>query len=120
MAVGQACEVYVLQVTRSFSLTAARAHLGELVARARHGHRPTVVVQERAIRALARIRSEDRETFIRIRPALPALADQPRPDEAVPWGTSGIYRWHLGGIRILYEVEDPTSTMYVINVSSGP
>ncbi len=58
----------------------------------------TVVVRETAIRALAQIRSEDRETFVRIRQALSALADQPRPDGAVPWGNSGIYRWHLPGI----------------------
>ena len=80
----------------------------------------TVVVQETAIRALARIRSEDRETFVRIRQALSTLADQPPPDRAVPWGNSGIYRWHLPGILILYEAEDGTSTVYVINVSSGP
>src|SRR5216684_2901313 len=55
----------------------------------------SVVVQETALRALARIRSEDREAFASIRQALAALADQPRPDEAVAWGGSGIYRRHL-------------------------
>jgi mRNA-degrading endonuclease RelE of RelBE toxin-antitoxin system len=80
----------------------------------------TVVVQETAIRGLARIRSEDWKTFVRIRQALSALADEPRPDGAVSWGNSGIYRWHLPGIRILYEVEDRTSTVFIINVSSGP
>ncbi len=79
----------------------------------------TVVVRETAIRALAQIRSEDRETFVRIRQALSALADQPRPDGAVPWGNSGIYRWHLPGIRILYEVDDDTSTVHIINVASS-
>ena len=29
----------------SYSLTAARAHLGELVARARHGHRPVAITE---------------------------------------------------------------------------
>lgn len=80
----------------------------------------TVVVQDTAIRALARIRLEDREAFVRVRRALSALADQPRPGRAVPWGSSGIYRWHLPGIRILYEVDDRKSTVYVINVSSSP
>ncbi len=79
----------------------------------------TVVVRETAIRALAQIRSEDRETFVRIRQALSALADQSRPDGAVPWGNSGIYRWHLPGIRILYEVDDDTSTVHIINVASS-
>jgi mRNA-degrading endonuclease RelE of RelBE toxin-antitoxin system len=77
----------------------------------------TVVVQQTALRALARIRAEDREAFASIRRALAALAEQPRPDEAVPWGGSGIYRLRLPGIRILYEVDDDTAIVYVINVA---
>jgi mRNA-degrading endonuclease RelE of RelBE toxin-antitoxin system len=80
----------------------------------------TVVVQDTAVGALARIRAEDREAFFRIRHALLALADEPHPDGAVPWGNSGIYRWHLPGIRILYEIDDRTSTVYIINVSYSP
>lgn len=32
-------------MTQSYSLTAARAHLGELVARARYSHRPVAITQ---------------------------------------------------------------------------
>ena len=78
----------------------------------------TVVVQETALRALARIRSEDRVAFASICQALAALADQPRPDEAVAWGGSGIYRLHLPGIRILYEIDESESIVYIINVTS--
>ena len=78
----------------------------------------TVVVQETAIRALARIRSEDNDAFVQIRRAMSALADQPRPDAAVAWGDSGIYRLHLAGIRILYEVDDRASTACIVNVAS--
>ena len=77
----------------------------------------TVVVQETALRALARIRAEDKEAFASIRRALAALAEQPRSDEAVPWGGSGIYRLRLPGIRILYEVDDDAAIVYVINVA---
>jgi len=77
----------------------------------------TVVVQETALRALARIRAEDKEAFTSIRRALAALAEQPHPDEAVAWGGSGIYRLRLPGIRILYEVDEDTTTVYVINVA---
>jgi mRNA-degrading endonuclease RelE of RelBE toxin-antitoxin system len=77
----------------------------------------TVVVQETALRALARIRAEDKEAFASIRRALAALADQPRPNEAVPWGGSGIYRLRLPGIRILYEVNDDAAILYVVNVA---
>jgi mRNA-degrading endonuclease RelE of RelBE toxin-antitoxin system len=77
----------------------------------------TVVVQETALRALARIRAEDKDTFASIRRALAALAEQPHPDEAVVWGGSGIYRLHPPGIRIVYELDKDTSTVYVINVA---
>jgi mRNA-degrading endonuclease RelE of RelBE toxin-antitoxin system len=80
----------------------------------------TVVVQETAIRALARIRSADKDAFTEVRRAMSALADQPRPDAAVAWGDSGIYRLHLAGIRILYEVDDRASTVYIINVAATP
>ena len=39
----------------------------------------TVVVQETALRALARIRSEDTDAFASIRKALAVLADQAPP-----------------------------------------
>ena len=77
----------------------------------------TVVVQETALRTLARIRAEDKEAFASIGRALAALAEQPHPDQAVAWGGSGIYRLHLPGIRILYEVNEDEATIYVINVA---
>jgi len=77
----------------------------------------TVVVQEPALRALARIRAEDKDAFASIRRALARLAEQPRPDEAVAWGGSGIYRLRSPGIRVLYEVDDDIATVYVINVA---
>ena len=78
----------------------------------------TVVVQDTALKALARIRAEDKESFAAIRQALGALADQPHPDQAVPWGGGGIYRLHLPGIRILYEVDEGAEAIYVINVAT--
>ena len=77
----------------------------------------TVVIQETALRALARIRSEDKEAFAAIRQTLSALADRPRPDQAVAWGGSGIYRLHPPGVRILYEIEESTATIYIINIA---
>ena len=77
----------------------------------------TVVVQETALRVLARIRAEDQEAFASIKLALAALAEQPHPDQAVVWGGSGIYRLRRPGIRILYEVDQNAATVYVINVA---
>ncbi len=75
------------------------------------------MVQETALRALARIRAEDKEALASVRRALAAPAEQPRPGQAVAWGGSGIYRLRLPGIRILYEVDEDAATVYVINVA---
>ena len=80
----------------------------------------TVLVQETALRALARIRAEDKDAFASIRRALTALAEQPHPDQAMAWGGSGIYRLHLPGIRILYEADENAAIIYVINVTVTP
>ena len=77
----------------------------------------TVVVQDTALRALARIRAEDKDAFALIRRALAALAEQPHPDQAVAWKGTGICRLHLPGIRILYELDEDTATVSVINVA---
>lgn len=77
----------------------------------------TVVVQETALRALARVRAEDPAAFTAITQALAALAEQPRPDNAVAWGGSGIHRLDLPGARVLYEVDERVSTVYIVNVA---
>jgi mRNA interferase RelE/StbE len=76
----------------------------------------TVVFQQTALRSLARIRSEDKDAFTRTRHAIAALADRPYPDGAVARGATGIYRLHTGEVRILYEVDDEASTVYIINI----
>jgi mRNA-degrading endonuclease RelE of RelBE toxin-antitoxin system len=78
----------------------------------------TIVVQDTALRALARIRAEDKEAFATIRQAMAALADRPHPDQAVPWGGAGIYRLHRPGIRILYQLDENAATVYIINVAT--
>ena len=77
----------------------------------------TVVFRETALRNLARIRSEDKDLFIRTRRAVALLADRPYPDGAVAWGATGIYRLHAGDIRVLYEVDEASATVYVINIA---
>ena len=76
----------------------------------------TVVFRETALRNLARIRSEDKDSFIRTGRAVALLADEPWPDGAVAWGTSGAYRLHADNVRILYEVDYRANTVYIINI----
>lgn len=76
----------------------------------------TVVFRETALRNLARIRGEDKDLFTRTRRVISALADEPYPEGAVAWGTTGVYRLHAGDIRILYEVDDLAAAVYIINI----
>jgi mRNA interferase RelE/StbE len=76
----------------------------------------TVVFRETALRNLARIRGEEKDLFLRTREAVAMLADQPYPEGAVAWGSSGVYRLHAGDIRVLYEIDAETATVYIINI----
>ena len=77
----------------------------------------TVVFLETALRNLARTRGEDKDLFVRIRRTVALLADQPYPEGAVAWGATGVYRLHAGDIRVLYEIDDETATVYIINIA---
>ena len=76
----------------------------------------TVIFRETALRNLARIRGEDKDLFTGTRRAISALAEQPYPEGAVAWGTTGVNRLHAGDIRILCEVDDQAATVYIINI----
>jgi mRNA interferase RelE/StbE len=76
----------------------------------------TVVFRETALRNLARMRSEDKDLFVRTRRAVELLAHQPYPEGAVAWGGTGIYRLHAGDIRVLYEVDAEAAAVYIINI----
>jgi mRNA-degrading endonuclease RelE of RelBE toxin-antitoxin system len=75
-----------------------------------------VVFRETALHTLARIRREDTDFFARTRRAIASLPEDPRPDGAVPWGTTGIYRLHAEKIRILYEIDEDAAAIYIINI----
>lgn len=75
-----------------------------------------VVFRETALRTLTRIRSEDKDLFVRARRGVALLADQPYPEGAVAWGATGVYRLHAGDIRVLYGVDDDAATVYIINI----
>lgn len=75
-----------------------------------------VVFRETALRTLARIRREDAGFFACTRRAIAALPRDPRPESAVRWGTTGIYRLRAGRIRVLYEIDEDASSIYIINI----
>ena len=76
----------------------------------------TVVFRETALRNLTRIRGDDEDLFAWTRQAVAQLAEQPYPEGSVAWGNTGVCRLHAGSIRILYEVDNETATVYIINI----
>ena len=73
----------------------------------------TIAYLPPATLALRRFREDDPALFGQMRRAIRALADDPYPDGAVPWGTSGFWRLHEGGIRITYEVDEEAGAVYI-------
>jgi mRNA-degrading endonuclease RelE of RelBE toxin-antitoxin system len=71
-------------------------------------------------RGLRRLHRENEAAFAVAGSAIRALAGDPYPDGAVPWGDSGIWRLHAGDIRILYEVDEEKQAVYIINVGLVP
>jgi mRNA-degrading endonuclease RelE of RelBE toxin-antitoxin system len=80
----------------------------------------TVIYRETAAPGLSRLRDEDKAVFARARSAIRALAADPYPDSAVPWGGSGFYRLHDGAIRITYEVDEAKRAVYILHLSVVP
>jgi mRNA-degrading endonuclease RelE of RelBE toxin-antitoxin system len=80
----------------------------------------TVIYRETAASGLSRLREEDKAVFARARSAIRALAADPYPESAVPWGGSGFYRLHDGTIRVTYEVDETKQAVYILHVSVVP
>lgn len=76
----------------------------------------TVIYREGAQAGLRRLRAADKAAFGSARAVCRALADEPYPGGAVPWGQSGYYRLHAGDLRILYEVNEEKSAVYIVRV----
>jgi mRNA interferase RelE/StbE len=77
----------------------------------------TVVYLETAASGLRRLRETDKGAFRHVIRAVKALASDPYPDGAIPWGSSGLYRLHAGKLRVLYEVDEKAQAVRIIDVS---
>lgn len=76
----------------------------------------TVIYRDTAAPALRRLFRTDKAAFGRIRQAATALADDPYPEGAVPWGGSGYWRLHAGDVRVVYQVDEEIGAVYIVNV----
>jgi mRNA interferase RelE/StbE len=73
-----------------------------------------VTLAASAVKALKRIAKPDRD---RIRTALSALADNPRPTGTVKLrGEEDLYRVRVGQYRIVYTVDDGAVTVLVVKI----
>lgn len=76
----------------------------------------SVVVEPRALRIAAEHLGRDPKGLGVLFEAIDALAIEPRPAEATPWGGEGILRLRVGDRRALYEVDDATLTVIVAHI----
>jgi mRNA-degrading endonuclease RelE of RelBE toxin-antitoxin system len=79
-----------------------------------------VVWDIQAAGARRRLREEDPAGAARLTAAIEALADNPRPPNAVPMGGSGWYRLRLGPYRAVYELMPDKDTVRITNVGRVP
>jgi len=79
-----------------------------------------VVWDIQAAGARRRRRKEDPAGAARLTAATEALADDPRPANAVPMGGSGSYRLRLGPYRAVYELLPHKYTVHITNVGRVP
>jgi mRNA-degrading endonuclease RelE of RelBE toxin-antitoxin system len=79
-----------------------------------------VVWDIQAAGARRRLREQDPAGAARLGAAIEALADDPRPPNAVPMGDSGWYRLRLGPYRAVYELLPENETVRITNVGRVP
>ena len=75
-----------------------------------------VVWEPAAVDLCSRFLSDDAEGLRALFDAVDTLADQPRPAEAFPLGTSGLYRLRIGRYRVVYEIDDIAEVVKVRHV----
>jgi mRNA interferase RelE/StbE len=79
-----------------------------------------VVWDIQAAGARRRLHADDPAGTAQLTAAIQALADDPRPSDAVPMGASGWYRLRLGPYRAVYELLPEQETVRVTNVGRVP
>jgi mRNA-degrading endonuclease RelE of RelBE toxin-antitoxin system len=80
----------------------------------------SVVWEIQAAGALRRLREENAAGAAWLTAAIEALAEDPRPPNAVPMGGSGWYRLRLGPYRAVYELLPDKNAVRITNVGRVP
>ena len=66
--------------------------------------------------ATRQLRKFDREIYVRIRPVIDALADNPRPSGCTMLTVEKRYRIRVGDFRIVYEIHDSKLLVLVVRI----
>ena len=66
--------------------------------------------------AAKQLRKFDREIYVRIRPVIDALADNPRPSGCTMLTVEKRYRIRVGDFRIVYEIHDLKLLVLVVRI----
>ncbi|MFB7781892.1 type II toxin-antitoxin system RelE/ParE family toxin [Streptomyces vinaceus] len=75
-----------------------------------------IVWDEPAIDAAAHFLKDDLDGLRQLMDAVDLLADQPRPEGSIPYGSQDLRRMHVGRYRVMYEITEATVTIVVIHV----
>jgi mRNA interferase RelE/StbE len=74
----------------------------------------TVVIEKEVIKQLSRIPSPD---YKKIKIAINALADEPRPHGCLKLKGRAGYRIRIGNYRVIYEIEDNVLKIFILTVA---
>ena len=66
--------------------------------------------------AAKQLRKFDREIYVRIRPVIDALGDNPRPSGCTVLTVEKRYRIRVGDFRIVYEIHDSRILVLVVRI----
>ncbi len=66
--------------------------------------------------AAKQLRKFDRDIYVRIRPVIDALADNPRPSGCTMLTIEKRYRIRVGDFRIVYEIHDARLLVLVVRI----
>ena len=66
--------------------------------------------------AAKQLRKFDREIYVRIRPVIDALANDPRPSGCTMLTVEKRYRIRVGDFRIVYEIHDSRLLVLVVRI----
>jgi mRNA interferase RelE/StbE len=76
----------------------------------------TVVWEPVAVDVAIRFLADDPEGLRQLFKAVDALADEPRPPQAFPLGTSRLHRLRVARYRAVYEIDEASQTVKVRHV----